>query len=84
LHADHAVAHHHGEPGHKECHETPCVYVAPSNTPVSGSDLCCDSAIPVVVDDASSSAALVLASDLPTCEVLLAPRSHFLNRTLLL
>lgn len=82
--ADRAACDDHGQPGHKECHETPCVYVAPSNPPGAGIDLCWACAVPVVVDEGASSAALLLAHDLPICGLLLAPRSHFLNRTLLL
>ena len=83
-HANRTACDHHGEPRPQKCHKTPCVYVAPSNPLGAGMDLCCDCAVPAVVDYASSLVAVALAHDLPIGERLLAPRSHFLNRTLLL
>jgi hypothetical protein len=74
----------HGKRHLDECHESPCVYVAPNNASGGANDLCCDAALPVAVDDTSFPAKPSVADDVPTNELLLAPRSHFLNQTLLL
>jgi hypothetical protein len=58
--------------------------VAPNKALAAGGVLCCAVALPIVVDDTSFLAKPALADALPTCELLLAPRSHFLNQTLLL
>lgn len=73
-----------GDQHRGECHESPCVYMAPNSDSGGGNDLCCDAALPAFVADTSFLAKPSVATDFPRNELLLAPRSHFLNQTLLL
>lgn len=81
-HNGEAACDHHGERGHKECHENPCVYVGPNKAPAA-SVLGGAGVFSVVGDDASMQTNSARADALPAYELLI-PRSHFLNRTLLI